>query len=90
MLMMHAGEHQPAIWQLLDRWGLEGSPWGGPPLSALQHYSECSWRIPSGVEGGLGGQDMGQALIQELHWEAEAKLMNILTFITTRELTACT
>ena len=89
--MVHpAGDQQPAVWQLLDDWGTEGSCWGGPLLQALQQYCKPAWRAAGDGEGELRGLDEGQALIQELHWEIEAKLMNMLAFITSREcLAAC-
>lgn len=62
-----AGEQQPAVWQMLEEWGAEGSCWGGPLLQALQRCSEPSWRVPVDEEVLLGGLDEGQALIQELH-----------------------
>ena len=83
--MLAAGEQQPAIWQLLEELGAEGSCWGGACLYALQRYSEPSWRGPAQKEGLFGVLDEGQVLMQELHWEVEAKLMNVLAFITSRK-----
>lgn len=87
MLGCDAGEQQPAIWHLLDSWASGGPSWGGPLLHALQQYSQCSWRAPSNVQESIefNTMDKGQALIQELHWEVEAKVMNMLALITSCE-----
>lgn len=82
--MRRAGESKSAIWQLVEGWGTEGSDWGGRLLQALQHLTQPAWRGPCRLPGQDKGLDEAQALCQELHWEAEAKLMNILKFMTSR------
>ena len=57
----------------------------GAASTSMQRYSEPSWRDPVQAEGLFKVLDEGQMLIQELRWEAEAKLMSMLACITSRK-----